>query len=65
MDIFSYETLQIFWFVLWGLLWAVYFVLDGFDLGVGTLLPVLGKTDYDRRVMFNSTGPFGMVTKCG
>lgn len=58
MDIFSYETLQIIWFVLWGLLWAVYFVLDGFDLGVGTLLPVLGKTDYDRRVMFNSTGPF-------
>ncbi|MFR2383631.1 MAG: cytochrome d ubiquinol oxidase subunit II, partial [Bilophila wadsworthia] len=31
--------LETTWFVLWGLLWAVYFVLDGFDFGMGTLLP--------------------------
>ena len=37
--------LETTWFVLWGLLWAVYFVLDGFDFGMGTLLPFLAKID--------------------
>jgi cytochrome d ubiquinol oxidase subunit II len=37
--------LQSIWFFLWGLLWAVFFMTDGFDLGVGTLLPFLGKSD--------------------
>lgn len=50
--------LETIWFLLWGILWAVYFVLDGYDLGVGSLLPVLGKTDRDRRVMLNAMGPF-------
>ena len=36
--------LESIWFFLWGLLWAVFFMTDGFDLGVGTLLPFLGKT---------------------
>ncbi len=57
-DIFSYETLQTIWFVLWGLLWAVYFILDGFDLGTGTLLPFLAKNDTERRIMVNAAGPF-------
>jgi cytochrome d ubiquinol oxidase subunit II len=51
-------VLQTVWFYLWGLLWAVYFVLDGFDLGVGMLLPFLGKDDARRRAMYNATGPF-------
>jgi len=51
-------VLQTIWFLLWGLLWAVYFVLDGFDLGVGMLLPFLGKDDARRRAMYNATGPF-------
>jgi cytochrome d ubiquinol oxidase subunit II len=50
--------LETIWFLLWGVLWAIYFVLDGYDLGIGTLLPFLGKSDRDRRVMLNSMGPF-------
>lgn len=45
------------WFFLWGLLWAVFFMTDGFDFGVGALYPFLGKTDEDRRIMINSLGP--------
>lgn len=50
--------LETIWFLLWGVLWAVYFVLDGYDLGIGTLIPFLGKSDTDRRVMLNAMGPF-------
>ncbi len=50
--------LETIWFLLWGVLWAVYFILDGYDMGIGTLLPVLGKTNRDRRVMLNAMGPF-------
>lgn len=50
-------TLQSIWFFLWGLLWAVFFMTDGFDFGVGTLLPFLGKSEEDKRIMINSVGP--------
>ncbi|MBO4369364.1 MAG: cytochrome d ubiquinol oxidase subunit II [Desulfovibrio sp.] len=50
-----FETI---WFILWMLLWAVYFVLDGFDLGLGTLLPFLGKTEQDKRIIYACAGPF-------
>ena len=50
-------VLQTIWFFLWGLLWAVFFMTDGFDLGIGTLYPFLGKTDQDKRVMINALGP--------
>ncbi len=50
--------LAMIWFVLWGILWAVYFILDGFDLGVGTLLPILAKNEAEKRAMYNATGPF-------
>ncbi len=50
-------TLQSTWFFLWGLLWAIFFMTDGFDFGVGTLYPFLGKTDRDKRIMINSLGP--------
>lgn len=46
------------WFALWGLLWGVYFLLDGFDLGGGILLPFLGKHESDRRNVYGSIGPF-------
>lgn len=49
--------LQSIWFFLWGLLWAVFFITDGFDFGVGTLYPFLGKTDQDKRTMINALGP--------
>ena len=57
-DILSYEVLQVLWFLLWGLLWAVYLILDGFDLGMGNLLPFIAKTNEERRIIFNAAGPF-------
>ncbi|MBQ7617768.1 MAG: cytochrome d ubiquinol oxidase subunit II [Desulfovibrio sp.] len=50
--------LETIWFILWMLLWAVYFILDGFDLGIGTLLPFLGETSEDKRIMYQAAGPF-------
>jgi cytochrome d ubiquinol oxidase subunit II len=45
------------WFVLIAVLWIGYFVLEGFDFGVGVLLPVLGTSEKERRVMINTIGP--------
>jgi cytochrome d ubiquinol oxidase subunit II len=50
--------LETIWFLLWGILWAVYFMLDGFDLGLGTLMPVVAKTDTERRLVYRIMGPF-------
>jgi cytochrome d ubiquinol oxidase subunit II len=50
--------LETTWFVIWGVLWAVYFMLDGFDFGVGMLFPWLGRTDEEKRVILNSIAPF-------
>ncbi len=49
--------LQNTWFFLWGLLWAIFFMTDGFDFGIGTLLPFLGRKDEERRMMLNAMGP--------
>jgi cytochrome d ubiquinol oxidase subunit II len=49
--------LQTIWFFLWGLLWAVYFVTDGFDLGIGALYPFIGRRDEERRMLLNVLGP--------
>jgi cytochrome bd ubiquinol oxidase subunit II len=51
-------ALQSTWFFLWGLLWAVYFMTDGYDLGAGTLLPFLGKNAEEKRAVIVSIGPF-------
>jgi cytochrome d ubiquinol oxidase subunit II len=45
------------WFTLIAVLWIGYFTLEGFDFGVGMLLPVLGRDDRERRVMINTIGP--------
>jgi cytochrome d ubiquinol oxidase subunit II len=45
------------WFSLIAILWIGYFTLEGFDFGVGMLLPILGKTDKERRVLINTIGP--------
>ncbi|MFE3546020.1 cytochrome d ubiquinol oxidase subunit II [Nocardia sp. NPDC059177] len=51
-------NLQEFWFVLIGVLFTGYFVLEGFDFGVGMLMPILGKgSDKRRRVVLNTIGP--------
>ena len=48
---------QIVWFVLWGLLWAVYFMLDGFDLGVGMLYRFLGRDEAEKGAIRRAIGP--------
>ncbi|WP_040794350.1 cytochrome d ubiquinol oxidase subunit II [Nocardia higoensis] len=51
-------SLAEFWFVLIGVLFTGYFVLEGFDFGVGMLMPVLGRgDDTRRRVVLNTIGP--------
>ncbi len=45
------------WFYVWGLLWAIFFITDGFDFGIGTLYPFLGRSDHDKRSMINAMGP--------
>jgi cytochrome d ubiquinol oxidase subunit II len=49
--------LQAIWFFLWVLLWAVYFVTDGFDLGMGILLPFIAGDENERRLIYNAAGP--------
>jgi cytochrome d ubiquinol oxidase subunit II len=45
------------WFLLIAVLWIGYFILEGFDFGLGILLPFLGKNDGERRVLINAIGP--------
>jgi cytochrome bd ubiquinol oxidase subunit II len=45
------------WFILIAVLWAGYFMLEGFDFRVGVLLPVLGRTETERRLLINTIGP--------
>ena len=45
------------WFILIAVLWIGYFVLEGFDFGVGILLPVLGRNEPERRAMLRTIGP--------
>jgi cytochrome d ubiquinol oxidase subunit II len=52
----SYQFLQILWFILIAVLWIGFFFLEGFDFGVGMLLPFLGKKDEERRAIINSIG---------
>ncbi|MFH1115697.1 MAG: cytochrome d ubiquinol oxidase subunit II [Pseudomonadota bacterium] len=50
--------LETIWFILWGLIWSVYFMLDGFDLGLGTISPFIAKSETDKRTIYNAMGPF-------
>jgi cytochrome d ubiquinol oxidase subunit II len=45
------------WFILIAVLWIGYFVLEGFDFGVGILLPVIGRSEPERRAMLRTIGP--------
>jgi len=49
---------QIFWFIVVAVFWTGFFVLEGFDFGVGVLHTVVGRTDVEQRVAINSVGPF-------
>lgn len=54
----SHDTLAIIWFGLWGLIWAVYFVLDGYTTGTGMLFPFLTKNEQEERQLQEAVGPF-------
>ncbi len=53
----DYETLKIIWWLLVGVLLLGFAVMDGHDMGVGTLLPFVGKSDTERRIIINTVGP--------
>ncbi len=57
MEFFDYEILRIIWWTLLGVLLIGFAIMDGFDLGVGILLPFVAKNDSERRVVLNSVGP--------
>jgi cytochrome d ubiquinol oxidase subunit II len=52
-----YEALRLLWWVVLGLLLIGIAVMDGFDLGSAILLPVVGRTDMERRIVINTVGP--------
>lgn len=53
----DYDTLRVIWWLLLGVLLIGFAVTDGFDLGVGTLLPFVAREDVERRVVINTIGP--------
>ncbi|MFO7326605.1 MAG: cytochrome d ubiquinol oxidase subunit II, partial [Pseudomonadota bacterium] len=53
----DYATLRVIWWLLLGVLLVGFAIMDGFDLGVAALLPVVAKTDEERRVALNVVGP--------
>jgi cytochrome d ubiquinol oxidase subunit II len=53
----DYETLRLMWWLLLGVLLIGFAVTDGFDLGAAILLPFVGRTDSERRVVMNAVGP--------
>ncbi len=53
----DYETLKLIWWLLVGVLLIGFAIMDGHDMGVGTLLPFVGRNDTERRVVINTVGP--------
>ncbi len=62
---FVLMDLQIFWFVLIAVLWGGYFLLEGFDFGVGMLLPFLPRDERERSQMLGRSARSGTATRCG
>lgn len=55
--IFDYEILKMIWWLFVGVLLIGFAITDGMDMGVGNLLPFVGKNDDERRIMINTVGP--------
>ena len=51
------DFLQTLWFVLIAILWVGYFILEGFDFGVGMLVPLLGRDEAEKRALIHTIGP--------
>ena len=56
-DLISLDVLRVIWWFLLGVLLIGFALTDGFDLGVGALIPFVGRTDLERRVAINTVGP--------
>ncbi|MBT8412321.1 MAG: cytochrome d ubiquinol oxidase subunit II [Octadecabacter sp.] len=56
-ELMSYELLRVIWWGLLGVLLIGFALTDGFDMGVGALLPFVGQNDVERRVAINTVGP--------
>jgi cytochrome d ubiquinol oxidase subunit II len=56
-ELISYDTLRVIWWGLLGVLLIGFALTDGFDMGVGVLLPFVAKTDVERRIAINTVGP--------
>lgn len=56
-QLLDFELLRVMWWVLLGVLLGGFALTDGFDMGVGALLPFVGKTDTERRIAINTIGP--------
>ncbi|MGR6432361.1 cytochrome d ubiquinol oxidase subunit II [Rhizobium sp. PAMB 3174] len=56
-ELIGFDVLRVIWWVLLGVLLTGFALTDGFDMGVGALIPFVGKTDTERRVAINTIGP--------
>ncbi|WP_340110053.1 cytochrome d ubiquinol oxidase subunit II [Pikeienuella sp. HZG-20] len=56
-ELISYDVLRVIWWLLLGVLLIGFAMTDGFDMGVGALLPFVAKTDVERRIAINTVGP--------
>ena len=56
-ELVSFELLRVVWWLLLGVLLIGFALTDGFDMGVGALLPFVARTDLERRVVINTVGP--------
>ena len=56
-ELIDFDTLRVIWWVLLGVLLIGFALTDGFDMGVGALLPFVARTDVERRVAINTVGP--------
>ncbi|TNF21309.1 MAG: cytochrome d ubiquinol oxidase subunit II [Rhodobacteraceae bacterium] len=56
-EFIDYDTLRVIWWALLGVLLIGFALTDGFDMGVGALLPFVGQSDVERRVVINTVGP--------
>src|SRR6516165_527735 len=54
----DYETLRLIWWLFLGVLLIGFAIMDGYDLGVGMLLPLVARSDTERRVAINAIAPF-------
>ncbi len=54
---FDFATLKVIWWLLLGILLIGFAIMDGFDLGAGMLLPLIARSDTERRVVINTIGP--------